>query len=179
MTLSSSEPALAAGRCFTSWREPAGGCSSSSADRFCREKRRTGIPAPRFIPRGISDPRSGSTGMAVSCGPAWLISSEATPSCMAPRCSGSANVTFDAVRHVGGISPEWPLKYRDWESYYSRAERLYQVHGSTGEDPTEPWRREPFPWPAVSHEPRIAEISEALRARGLHPRPHSAGHSAR
>lgn len=76
---------------------------------------------------------------------------------------------FEAVRHVGGVSPEWPLKYGDWEPYYSRAERLFQVHGSTGEDPTEPWRSDPYPWPPVSHEPRIAEITEALRARGLHP----------
>lgn len=76
---------------------------------------------------------------------------------------------FEAVRHVGGVSPEWPLKYGDWEPYYSRAERLFQVHGGTGEDPTEPWRSEAYPWPAVSHEPRMAEITEALRARGLHP----------
>ncbi|MBL9135752.1 MAG: GMC family oxidoreductase [Verrucomicrobiales bacterium] len=76
---------------------------------------------------------------------------------------------FETVRHVGGVSPEWPLKYRDWEPYYVRAERLFQVHGGTGEDPTEPWRSEPYSWPAVSHEPRIAEIAGALRARGLHP----------
>lgn len=38
-----------------------------------------------------------------------------------------------------------------------------------GEDPTEPWRSDSYPWPAVSHEPRIAEITEALWARGLHP----------
>ncbi len=76
---------------------------------------------------------------------------------------------FEAVRHGDGISPEWPLKYRDWEPYYVRAESLYQVHGATGEDPTEPWRSSPYPFPAVSHEPRLAEITGALRAQGLHP----------
>jgi choline dehydrogenase-like flavoprotein len=76
---------------------------------------------------------------------------------------------FEAVRHVDGISPEWPLKYRDWEPWYARAEELYHVHGEAGLDPTEPWRSGPYPWPAVSHEPRIAEITEALRAHGLKP----------
>jgi choline dehydrogenase-like flavoprotein len=76
---------------------------------------------------------------------------------------------FEPVRHVAGLSPEWPLKYHDWEPYYGRAERLYQVHGDTGRDPTEPWRSTAYPWPPVSHEPRIAEIVAALRVQGLHP----------
>ena len=32
---------------------------------------------------------------------------------------------FDRVVHHGGISPEWPLKYRDFEPYYTQAEELY------------------------------------------------------
>lgn len=76
---------------------------------------------------------------------------------------------FFAVRHVDGPSPEWPLRYRDWEPWYAEAERMYHVHGEAGLDPTEPWRSGPFPQPAVSHEPRIAEITDALRGRGLHP----------
>lgn len=76
---------------------------------------------------------------------------------------------FEAVRHVDGVSPEWPLKYRDWEPWYARAEELFHVHGEAGADPTEPWRSGPYPWPAVSHEPRIAEIAGALCARGLRP----------
>ncbi|HTH46442.1 MAG TPA: GMC family oxidoreductase [Candidatus Limnocylindria bacterium] len=76
---------------------------------------------------------------------------------------------FEAVRHVDGVSPEWPLKYRDWEPWYGRAEQLYHVHGEAGHDPTEPWRSGPYPWPAVSHEPRIAEITDALRGQGLRP----------
>ena len=76
---------------------------------------------------------------------------------------------FEAIRHADGISPEWPIKYRDWEPWYSRAEELYQVHGEAGLDPTEPWRSGPYSWPAVSHEPRIEEIADALRGRGLRP----------
>jgi choline dehydrogenase-like flavoprotein len=76
---------------------------------------------------------------------------------------------FGELRHVDGISPAWPLDYDDFEPWYSRAEQLYQVHGNGGEDPTEGHRSAPYPWPAVSHEPRIAEISEGLEKGGYHP----------
>ena len=62
---------------------------------------------------------------------------------------------FGEVRHHGGISPEWPLSYDDFEPYYGQAEQLYQVHGERGIDPTEPWSSGPYPFPAVSNEPRI------------------------
>jgi choline dehydrogenase-like flavoprotein len=75
---------------------------------------------------------------------------------------------FERVQHVGGVSPEWPLKYRDFEPYYAEAEKLYHVHGQTGLDPTEPPRGE-FPYPAMSHEPRIQEVADSLRARGFNP----------
>jgi choline dehydrogenase-like flavoprotein len=76
---------------------------------------------------------------------------------------------FEAYPHKDGISPEWLLKYRDFEPYYIQAEKLYQVHGKSGQDPTEPFRSEEYPYPAVSHEPRIQEVHEALVAKGLHP----------
>nr|WP_230842431.1 hypothetical protein [Gloeobacter morelensis] len=76
---------------------------------------------------------------------------------------------FERVEHRGGLSPEWPLKYRDFEPYYTEAEQLYQVHGKSGLDPTEPPRTGEYPYAAVSHEPRIQEVCEALEARGLHP----------
>lgn len=76
---------------------------------------------------------------------------------------------FEKFQHKDGFSPEWPLKYRDFEPYYGQAEKLYQVHGQSGEDPTEPFRSEEFPYPAVSHEPRIQEIAEILQSKGLNP----------
>lgn len=76
---------------------------------------------------------------------------------------------FEAVRHIGGVSPGWPLKYADFEPYYSAAERLYQVHGRSGLDPTEPPRSSEFPYPAMSHEPRIQEVADNLASRGLKP----------
>ncbi|MBK9316996.1 MAG: GMC family oxidoreductase [Acidobacteria bacterium] len=76
---------------------------------------------------------------------------------------------FGDLRHAGGISPAWPVGYDEFEPWYSEAEHLYQVHGNRGEDPTEPWASCPFPHPAVSHEPRIREISESLEKLGHRP----------
>lgn len=76
---------------------------------------------------------------------------------------------FEKLAHKGGISPEWPVKYRDFEPYYSQAERLYCVHGARGVDPTEPWAESDYPFPAVSHEARIQEIHDELQARNFHP----------
>jgi choline dehydrogenase-like flavoprotein len=76
---------------------------------------------------------------------------------------------FGEVRHHGGVSPAWPIGYRDLEPYYSAAERLYHVHGTRGEDPTEPWASEPFPYPAVSHEPRLQGLSDDWERQGYKP----------
>jgi choline dehydrogenase-like flavoprotein len=76
---------------------------------------------------------------------------------------------FDRVVHKGGISPSWQLKYQDFEPYYTQAEQLYQVHGQHGLDPTEPPASGAYPYPAIQHEPRIQEINDALKDKGLHP----------
>lgn len=76
---------------------------------------------------------------------------------------------FGELRHHGGISPAWPISYEQMEPYYTRAEQLYRVHGARGEDPTEPPASAPYPFPAVSHEPRIAKLAEDFAAAGLHP----------
>ncbi len=76
---------------------------------------------------------------------------------------------FGELRQHGGISPAWPISYEQMEPYYTQAEQLYQVHGARGEDPTEPPTSAPYPFPAVSHEPRIEQLSEAFASAGLHP----------
>jgi choline dehydrogenase-like flavoprotein len=76
---------------------------------------------------------------------------------------------FEQIRHPDGISPEWPLKYADFEPYYTKVEKLYQVHGLRGEDPTAPPMSENYPFPPISHEPRMQEIADALSSRGFHP----------
>ena len=81
--------------------------------------------------------------------------------------------TSASSRHHDGISPAWPICYDELEPYYTQAEQLYQVHGARGEDPTEPPSSAPYPHPAVSHEPRIQQLSDELAARRLPavPRP--------
>lgn len=76
---------------------------------------------------------------------------------------------FEKVLHKSGISPEWGLKYNDFEPYYNEAERLYHVHGKQGDDPTEPIRKSEYPFTQVSHEPRIQEIHNDLSKKGFKP----------
>jgi choline dehydrogenase-like flavoprotein len=76
---------------------------------------------------------------------------------------------FGELVHDDGISPAWPISYDEMEPYYTLAEQLYRVHGARGEDPTEPPARAPYPFPAVSHEPRIQQLSDDLAAAGHHP----------
>ena len=76
---------------------------------------------------------------------------------------------FGELRHHDGISPAWPISYDELEPYYTKAEQVYQVHGARGEDPTEPHTSAPYPFPALSHEPRIQQLSDDLAAAGYHP----------
>lgn len=76
---------------------------------------------------------------------------------------------FRELRHHGGVSPAWPVQYDEFEPYYAQAERLYEVHGAAGADPTEPWRSTPYPHPPVSHEPRIQQLSDDFAKLGLQP----------
>jgi choline dehydrogenase-like flavoprotein len=76
---------------------------------------------------------------------------------------------FGEIRHIDGTSPAWPLPYDTFEPYYAEAEKLFHVHGQAGEDSTEPRRSAEFPYPAVTHEPRIQELQDKWTAEGYHP----------
>ncbi|MFD3441605.1 GMC oxidoreductase [Streptomyces sp. NPDC058685] len=76
---------------------------------------------------------------------------------------------FGELRHHGGISPAWPIRYEDLEPYYTEAEHLYLVHGQHGEDPTEGAASAQYAHPPVEHEPRIQKLSDDLEKRGLRP----------
>ena len=76
---------------------------------------------------------------------------------------------FGELQHHDGISPAWPISYDELEPYYTKAEQLYEVHGAHGEDPTEPPASAPYPFPAVSHEPRIQQLADDLAKAGYHP----------
>lgn len=76
---------------------------------------------------------------------------------------------FERVIHKGGISPEWELKYQDFEPYYTEAEKLYDVHGERGTDPTEPPCSKAYPYPAVSHEPDMQALADCISKLGYNP----------
>jgi choline dehydrogenase-like flavoprotein len=76
---------------------------------------------------------------------------------------------FDSRQHEDGMSPGWPIGYGELEPYYTKAEQIYEVHGIRGEDPTEPPASAPYPFPPVSHEPRIQQLSDDLARAGYHP----------
>jgi choline dehydrogenase-like flavoprotein len=73
---------------------------------------------------------------------------------------------FGEIQEYDGVSPAWPISYDELEPYYTKAEHLYEVHGAHGEDPTEPYASAQYPYPAVSHEPRIQQLADELDAAG-------------
>ena len=76
---------------------------------------------------------------------------------------------FAELHHHDGVSPAWPISYDEFEPYYTRAEELYEVRGARGEDPTEGHSSAPYPHAAISHEPRIQQLSDDLVRAGYHP----------
>ena len=76
---------------------------------------------------------------------------------------------FESVTHQAGISPEWCVKYDEFEPYYTEAENLYKVHGESQTDSTEPTHSADYPYAAVSHEPEMQKIYEAIANQGLYP----------
>ena len=48
---------------------------------------------------------------------------------------------FGEIEQADGVSPAWPIDYQTLEPYYERAEKLYQVRGENGMDPTSAMRR--------------------------------------
>src|SRR5262245_23149362 len=76
---------------------------------------------------------------------------------------------FGALETEDGVSPAWPITYDELEPYYTQAEQLLRVHGTLGADPIDPPRSGPYPFPAVPHEPVIAEVAESLEQQSVRP----------
>ena len=71
---------------------------------------------------------------------------------------------FEVDREIVGDSgARWPLRYADLEPYYTVAERILGVTGVTGEDPTEPRRSEPYPFPSADLAPVTRRIASTAR----------------
>jgi choline dehydrogenase-like flavoprotein len=63
----------------------------------------------------------------------------------------------------------WPYGYADLEPFYTEAERLLEVAGDTGADPTDPPRSAPFPQAPGPLAPISTRLADAARALDLHP----------
>ena len=82
-----------------------------------------------------------------------------------PAARGGLRRAAPPRRHLARVAD----RLRRDGAVLHQAEQLYQVHGARGEDPTEPPASAPYPFPAVSHEPRIQQLADDLAAAGHHP----------
>lgn len=76
---------------------------------------------------------------------------------------------FERIEHAGGVSPAWPISLTDLAPYYAEAERLWQVHGTRGDDPTEDGDEPPYAYPAVDHDPGVAQLKTHWENQGWRP----------
>ena len=76
---------------------------------------------------------------------------------------------FAPLRHMGGTTAGWPISYDTLEPHYQAAEKLYQVRGALGEDPSEPYHSGDYDFAPVPDEPAIADLRRRLTGIGLHP----------
>ena len=172
MTSSSSGPGRAAARSpATSPRRASASCCSNGVTG-CPASRRTGRPVDVFV-----DGRYISAGQLVqrrrtspSSSRRCTTSSAAPPSCTAPRCTACASRTSANCSTTTGCLARVAHQLPGHGAVlHRRPSDLYQVHGARGEDPTEPPASAPYPYPAVSHEPRIQQLSDDLEKQGYHP----------
>ncbi|MFQ5824863.1 MAG: GMC family oxidoreductase [bacterium] len=70
---------------------------------------------------------------------------------------------------VGDSGACWPFKYTELEPYYTCAEKILNIAGEAGGDPTEPYRSAPYPQALneLSHTSRM--IQTASQELGLSP----------
>ncbi|HEX9654659.1 MAG TPA: GMC family oxidoreductase [bacterium] len=98
------------------------------------------------------------------------------------NCVGGPSVFYGAVSMrlreadfepvpeiVADSGAEWPYRYDDLERYYTRAEKILDIAGEAGGDPTEPKRSSPYPQllNGLSHTSR--RIQEAAQGLGYRP----------
>jgi choline dehydrogenase-like flavoprotein len=74
---------------------------------------------------------------------------------------------FQSTPLETGESAAWPVSYGEIERYYSDAEAIYRVHGSSSGDPTEPPRKAPYPYPPIPHQGLVKSLVERIEATGV------------
>jgi choline dehydrogenase-like flavoprotein len=67
-----------------------------------------------------------------------------------------------------GFGEDWPITYDDLEPWYGAAEELLGVSGTDDDNPFAPRRSKPFPLPAFALGHYDRQLSDRLRAGGIH-----------
>ena len=68
---------------------------------------------------------------------------------------------FEPVVYCDGATPGWPFSYEELEPWYGLAEKLYNVRGALGFDPTEPSHSAPTLSTPCETSPRSARSGSA------------------
>ncbi|MCW5980979.1 MAG: GMC family oxidoreductase [Bryobacteraceae bacterium] len=71
----------------------------------------------------------------------------------------------------GASLADWPIRYRDLEPYYAKAEYDLGVSGLAGANPFDPPRSKPYPMPPLPVKSSGVIFERATRKLGLHPFP--------
>ena len=100
---------------------------------------------------------------------ASTIMSAAIPRFMGRRFCACGRRILVSCAITAGFHRRGRLAMKQMEPYYTKAEHLYEVHGEHGVDPTEGPASADYAFPPVSHEPRIQQLSDDLKAIGHHP----------
>ena len=69
----------------------------------------------------------------------------------------------------GDSGASWPYRYPELEPLYTQAERILDVAGEEGTDPTEPFRSAPYPRAPAELSDTSRMIQDAARSLDLHP----------
>ncbi|MEQ9426252.1 MAG: GMC family oxidoreductase [Cyclobacteriaceae bacterium] len=70
---------------------------------------------------------------------------------------------------VGASGAEWPIQYSDLEPYYDEAEKLLNISGESGVDPTEPHRNQSFPQRPGELADISVKVKKSAERLGLKP----------
>lgn len=70
---------------------------------------------------------------------------------------------------VGNSQAEWPYTYQDLEPYYTQAERILNIAGEAGVDPTEPHRSAGFPQDPAPLAVLSKKMKSAAQSLNLNP----------
>jgi choline dehydrogenase-like flavoprotein len=69
----------------------------------------------------------------------------------------------------GASLQNWPITYAELAPYYDMVERVVGVSGVAGQNPFEPPRSGPYPFPALAYHPLAALVDNGAKKLGLHP----------